>query len=395
MTRKTIYLDNQATTACDPGVLDAMWPLLAADYANPHSAHAPGRHAEAAVETARAQIAALLGADPREIVLTSGATEANNLAIKGVARHVRATGDDRRRIVTVATEHPCVTETVRDLAREGFEPVLLSVQPDGRLDPAALDEALQTPTLLVSIMAANNETGVLQDLAALAERVHAAGALLHSDAAQAAGKIPFEPARLGVDLASLSAHKMHGPKGIGALYIRRRPRIRLEPLFSGGGQERGLRSGTLPTPLIVGFGEACRIASAESATEQPRIAALRDRLLALLQAAIPNLAVNGSRTHRLAGNLNLRFPDADALTLLDQTPELAASTGSACGSAAIEPSTVLRAMGLDRAEAASSLRLGLGRFTSPADIERAAALLIAAYGRVRETSPAPRVPIEA
>ena len=375
-----IYLDNQSTTACDPRVIDAMRPFWADEFGNPHSdAHAAGRRAEAAIEAARASVGALVGADPREIVFTSGATEANNLAIKGAARWAARSGDERRRIVTVTTEHPCVRESVCDLAREGFEPVLLPVRLDGRLDLGALDEALAPPTLLVSVMAAQNETGVLQDIGAIAKRVHAAGGLLHSDAAQAAGKVPFDVGLLGVDLASFSAHKMHGPKGIGALFVRRRPRVRLEPLLSGGGQERGMRSGTLPVPLIVGFGEACRIASDEREVEQSRIGASRDRLLELLRRGVPELVVNGSLEHRLRGNLNVAFPGASALSLIEGCPELAVSTGSACGSASVEPSRVLRAMGVDEAMARASLRLGLGRFTSAADIERAAALLIGAY----------------
>ena len=384
-----IYLDNQATTACDGRVLDAMWPYFVSEYGNAHSEHAAGRRAEAAVETARAEVARLMGADPREVVFTSGATEANNVAIKGAARWALRSGNTRRRVVTVATEHPCVLESVRDLADEGFEPVVLPVLADGRLDFAVLGEALRVPTLLVSVMAANNETGVLQDVGAIAGLAHAAGALLHSDAAQAVGKIRFDAGRLGVDLASVSGHKMHGPKGVGALFVRRRPRVRLAPLFSGGGQERGLRSGTLPVPLIVGFGEACRIAAQEGEAERERVGELRDRLLALLRREVPGLVVNGSLEHRLAGNLNVAFPGAPALALMAACPALAVSTGSACGSASVEPSRVLQAMGLDRETAGASLRLGLGRPTSATDIPRAAALLTRAYrdvvGARRET----------
>ena len=265
-----IYLDNQATTACDPRVYAAMQPFFEAEYGNPHSAgHDLGRRAADAVETARAEVAALIGADPREIVFTSGATEANNLAIKGVARHAARMGDPRRRIVTVATEHPCVLESALALRGEGFDVVLLPVGCDGLVDLRALDVALAAaPTLLVSVMAAHNETGVLQDTGAIAARAHAAGALLHTDAAQAAGKIPLDAGDL--DLVSISGHKMYGPKGIGALRVRRRPRVRLEPLFSGGGQERGLRSGTLPVPLVVGLGAACRIAADGMAAEAAR-----------------------------------------------------------------------------------------------------------------------------
>ena len=373
-----IYLDNQATTACDARVLDAMLPWFTRAYGNAHSGeHVVGRDAEAATERARGEVAALLGADAREIVFTSGATEANNLAIKGAARQALASGDPRRRLVTLQTEHPCVLASVLDLAREGFEPVILPVQPDGRLDLAHLEAALRTPTLLVSIMAVNNETGVIQDLAACSGLARTAGALFHSDLAQAAGKIALDTASL--DLASLSAHKMYGPKGIGALYVRRRPRVRLAPLFSGGGQERGLRSGTLPVPLVVGFGVACALARDTLPSERLRLADLRDRLLRHLLREIPGLVVNGSLAHRIAGNLNLRFPRAAALEIIARAPELCLSTGSACASAAIEPSAVLRAMGLSREQAARSLRLAIGRFTSPAELDRAARILVRAH----------------
>jgi cysteine desulfurase len=351
---RPIYLDNQATTPCDPRVVQAMLPWFTERFGNPHSAeHAMGREAEAAVEAARAEVAALIGAEAREIVLTSGATESNNIAIKGAARHAAAYGEPRRRIVTVATEHKCVLESVSDLAAEGFEPVVLPVRPDGTLDPAILEAALAVPTLLVSVMAVNNETGVIQDLAGLSAIAHGHGALFHSDAAQAVGKIPVDVARDAIDLLSISGHKLYGPKGVGALYVRRRPRVRLAALFSGGGQERGLRSGTLATPLIVGLGEACRIAGTEMAADAGRIADLRDRLLATLRAALPDLVVNGSVSRRIAGNLNITFPHAAAASLMRGAPELCVSTGSACSSAEIEPSYVLAALGLD-AEAAST-----------------------------------------
>ena len=363
-----IYLDNQATTQCDPRVVAAMLPFFTERFGNPHSAeHAMGQDAEAAVEIARAQIAALIGAEPREIVLTSGATEANNIAVKGAARYAASQASERRRVITVATEHKCVLESVADLRAEGFDPVFLPVGADGLLDPAALQAALAVPTVLVSVMAANNETGVLQDLGPVSAMAHAAGALVHTDAAQALGKVAFDVA--GIDLASFSAHKLYGPKGVGALYVRRRPRARLLPLFSGGGQERGLRSGTVPTPLVVGFGEACRIAGAEMAAEAARLATLRDRLLRGLQERMPGLRVNGSMARRLPGNLNVTLPHTDALAAMRAAPELCVSTGSACSSAEVAPSYVLAAMGLSAAEATRSLRLGLGRFTSPADVD--------------------------
>jgi cysteine desulfurase len=378
---RPVYLDNQATTRCDPRVLAVMLPFFTERYANPHSVeHAMGNDAEAAVETARLQVAALIGADVKEIVFTSGATESNNIAIKGAARFAARMGNERRRIVTVATEHTCVLESVGDLAEEGFEPVFLPVRPDGTLDPDTLRDALtEHPTLLVSVMAVNNETGVVQDIPTLAAIAKQAGALFHTDIAQATGKIALDLTGWRVDIASISGHKLYGPKGVGALFVRRRPRVRLAPLFSGGGQERGLRSGTLPAPLIVGLGEACRLAQAEMDEETARIAELRARLLRRLQQDIPGIRVNGSMTARIAGNLNLTFPATAAADLMARAPDLCISTGSACSSAAVEPSYVLRALGLSDDAAAHTLRIGIGRFTSAADIDYAAAALAAAH----------------
>ena len=372
-----IYLDYFSTTPCDPAVLAAMLPWFGEDFGNPHSLHGPGRKAAQAVERAREGVAGLLGVEAREIVFTSGATEANNLAIKGAARHLVRLGDPRRRIITVATEHKCVLESVRALAAEGFEAVVLGVDSDGRVDPEALREALKVPTLLVSIMAANNETGVLQDIPQLAALVKAAGALMHVDLAQMAGKMPMS--LKDVDLASMSAHKMYGPKGIGALYVRRRPRVRLAALFSGGGQERGFRSGTLPTPLVVGFGVAAELAVANMADEAARLGLLRDVLWAKLQNSLPGIALNGGGAPRLAGALNVCLPEGlRALDVLEACPDVAASTGSACTAAEIAPSYVLTAMGLSAQKASQCLRLSVGRSTSKADIDRAAELLIAA-----------------
>lgn len=379
---RPIYLDNQATTQCDPRVMAAMLPWFTEFFGNPHSAeHVMGQQAEAAVEAARAEVAGLIGADVREIVFTSGATESNNIAIKGAARFAARMGDPRKRIITVATEHKCVLESVADLAEDGFEPVVLPVGRDGLLDPEALRAALAVPTLLVSVMVVNNEIGVIQDIHALAAIAREAGALFHTDAAQATGKIALDVA--GIDLLSISGHKLYGPKGVGALYVRRRPRVRIAPLFSGGGQERGVRSGTLPTPLIVGLGEACRLAGLEMAADTGRVAGLRDRLLTGLGAAIPGIAVNGSIAARIAGNLNLTFPDADAIGLMAAMPELCVSTGSACSSAEVEPSYVLRALGLSDAEAARTLRVGIGRFTSAAEIDAAVALFARAHATVK------------
>lgn len=378
-----VYLDNQATTPCDPRVVAAMLPWFTEKFGNPHSAeHAMGREAEAAVEDARAQLAGLLGAEAREIVFTSGATESNNLAIKGAARFALANGNPRRRIVTVATEHKCVLASVADLEAEGFSATVLPVGPDGILDPEALRAAVDETTLLVSVMAVNNEIGVVQDIAALAAVARAAGALFHTDAAQAAGKIPLDLAALGVDLASISGHKLYGPKGVGALFVRRRPRARIAPLFSGGGQERGMRSGTLPAPLLVGLGEAASIAASGMAEEAARLAALRERLHGKLAARVPGLGLNGHATSRIPGNLSLTFPGASAQALMAAVPALCVSTGSACTSAEVTPSHVLTALGLSAQEAGATLRLGLGRFTSPADIDYAADALAAAWARL-------------
>lgn len=380
-----IYLDHHATTPCDARVVEAMLPWFAERFGNAGSVeHAMGQQAAEAVETARAEVAALIGAAPSEILFTSGATESNNLAILGAARFAKSLGDARRRVITLATEHHAVLDPVASLAGEGFEPVVLPVQPDGLLDPAVLAEALTVPTLLVSIMAVNNEIGVAQDLPALGAMIKAAGAAFHVDAAQAAGRIPLDVGDIQADLLSLSAHKMYGPKGIGALYLRRRPRMRISALVSGGGQERGLRSGTLPVPLIVAFGEAARIAREEGPAESLRLRAQAARLYALLRAEIPPLQLNGHAERRVSGNLNLTFPGATAAAILAACPDLCLSSSSACTSGAdgaVGPSHVLAALGLDAEAAQRSLRIGLGRFTSASDIEAAAALLAAAVRR--------------
>jgi len=384
---RPVYLDNHATTPLDPRVLAAMRPWWEENFANPHSVeHAMGREAEEAVESARAEIAALIGAEAREIVLTSGATESNNLAIKGAARFAAAQGNERRRIVTLATEHKCVLESVRDLAAEGFEPVVLPVRPDGLLDLDLLRETLDERVLLVSVMAVNNEIGVVQDLAAIGAMAKEAGALFHTDAAQGCGRIPLDVEEIRADLLSISGHKIYGPKGIGALYVRRRPRVRLVPLLSGGGQERGFRSGTLPAPLVVGLGEAARLAAAEGLLDAGRIAGQRDRFLAALCAEVPDIRLNGHPERRVPGNLNLTFPGGvDAQAIMAAAPDVCVSTGSACSSATVEPSYVLKAIGLPEAEARATLRIGIGRFTSPADVDRAAASLAAAWRHAVQT----------
>jgi cysteine desulfurase len=389
ISNRPVYLDNHATTPVDPRVLAAMRPWWEDNFANPHSVeHALGRAAEHAVEAARAQVAALVGADAREIIFTSGATESNNIAIKGAARFAASQGDLRRRVITVATEHKCVLESVGDLVREGFEPVVLPVDRSGALRPEVLAHALRVPTLLVSVMAVNNEIGVMQDLPALAAMIKEAGALFHTDAAQGAGRVPLDLSTVPADLLSISGHKIYGPKGIGALYVRRRPRVRLQPLFSGGGQERGLRSGTLPAPLLVGLGEAARIAAEEAETDAARIAALRDRFWTSLQREVPGVSFNGGTEQRVPGNLNIAFPGsvtAQAL-MAGSAADLCVSTGSACSSAEVEPSYVLRAIGVPDAVARSSLRIGIGRFTSPADMDLAAAALGRAWRQARSAT---------
>jgi len=379
---RPIYLDNHATTPVDPRVLTAMRPWWEANFANPGSVeHAMGRAAEAAVEDARAQVAALIGAEASEIVFTSGATESNNLAIKGAARFAAAQGNARKRVVSLASEHKCVLESVRDLGAEGFDPIILPVLANGLLDLDLLDATLaEAPTLLLSVMAVNNEIGVVQDLAAIGEIAKRHGVIFHTDAAQAAGRISIDVQTIRADLLSLSGHKMYGPKGIGALYVRRRPRMRLAPLFSGGGQERGLRAGTLPAPLIVGIGEAARIAALEMALDAGRIAAQRARLHAALAAAVPGIVLHGDTEHRVAGTLSLGFPGGvTAQAMMEAAPELCVSTGSACSSAAIETSHVLRALGLPESLARATLRIGIGRFTSPAEIDLAAGALARAW----------------
>jgi cysteine desulfurase len=385
--RLPIYLDNQASTPIDPRVLEAMLPYFTEHFGNPHSeSHVYGKNALAAIEAARADLARLIGADPRELVFTSGATEANNLALKGVAHfaraHPTAGREPRDQIIVLATEHKCVLESAAALEREGFAVTTLPVEPSGLVSLDRLADALTERTLLVSVMVAHNEIGVIQPLAELGALCRARGVLLHTDAAQAAGKIPLDVEAMKIDLMSISGHKMYGPKGVGALYIRRRPRVRLVPLIDGGGQERGLRSGTLPTPLCVGLGRAAALAAAEMEAEAARIRGLRDRLQANLMRRVKGLRINGDTEHRLAGNLNLSFPGLTAPELIEACPSIAMSTGSACTSATVEPSYVLRALGLSDALANASIRLGLGRFTTAAEVDFAVDALAAAATRL-------------
>jgi cysteine desulfurase len=385
--RLPIYLDNQASTPVDPRVLEAMMPYFTIDYGNPHSeSHVYGNRAMAAIDRARAEIAALIHADPREITFTSGATEANNLAIKGAAHFARehpTGGAARDHIVTLTTEHKCVLESCAALEREGFSITYLPVGENGLVDLDAFAAALTDHTLIASVMAAHNEIGVIQPLAEIGALCRAKGVLLHTDAAQALGKIPLDVDAMKIDLMSMSGHKLYGPKGVGALYVRRRPRVRLTPLIDGGGQERGLRSGTLPTPLCVGFGKACALAAEEMAAEAARLKELRERLRENLAGRIPGLVVNGDREHRLPGSLNVSIPGTTAPEMIEACASIAISTGSACTSASVEPSYVLRALGLSDARANASIRLGLGRFTTIADVDYAADAITAAAGRLR------------
>jgi cysteine desulfurase len=385
-----IYLDNQASTPVDPRVLEAMLPYFTIDYGNPHSeSHLYGHRAMAAIDAARGEVAALIHADPREITFTSGATEANNLAIKGAAHFARehpASGVAKDHIVTLTTEHKCVLESCATLARAGFSVTYLPVAENGLVDLAALAAALTERTLLVSIMAAHNEIGVIQKLAEIGALCRSRGVLFHTDAAQALGKIPLDVEAMKIDLMSMSGHKLYGPKGVGALYVRRRPRVRLTPLIDGGGQERGLRSGTLPTPLCVGFGKACALAGAEMADEAERLKALRERLRANLASRVPGLQVNGDLAHRLPGSLNVSVPGTTAPEMIEACASIAISTGSACTSASVEPSYVLRALGLSDDRANASIRLGLGRFTTEADVDYAADAITAAAARLRVKS---------
>jgi cysteine desulfurase len=411
----TIYLDNHSTTRLDPRVLDAMLPWLTDHYGNAGSTtHELGLEARAAVERARETFAAAIGGESREIVFTSGATESANLAILGAASRAAAAGGrgtgrgtGRGHIVTLASEHHAVLDPIEHLERSGVAVTRLPVAPQrdgggaavglvpGSVPPAAVAAALEPDTFLVSVLLANNEIGVVQDVPAIAAVVHDAGGLLHLDCAQAVGRLPIDMDALGADLASFSAHKFHGPKGAGALYVRRRGRaVRLDPLVFGGGQERGLRSGTLAVPTIVGLAEAARLADEALAEEPPRLRVLRDRLWQALERSVPDVAVNGppldavdaaGRPRRLVNNLNVRIPGVDGQTLLAtlSAAGLAVSSGSACSSESPRPSHVLMALGLDEDEARSSLRFGLSRFTTEAEVEEAAARVAAGVARLR------------
>ncbi|MFM2348316.1 MAG: hypothetical protein RL654_3069, partial [Pseudomonadota bacterium] len=379
-----IYMDYGATTPVDPRVVDAMIPWLREHFGNPASrSHAWGWEAEEAVEKARGQVAALIGADPREIVWTSGATESNNLAIKGAAHFYQTRG---KHLITVKTEHKAVLDTMRELERQGFEVTYLEVQPDGLLDLDQFRAAIRPDTILASVMFVNNEIGVIQDIPTIGAICREKGVIFHVDAAQATGKVEIDLAKLPVDLMSLASHKSYGPKGMGALYVRRKPRIRIEAQMHGGGHERGMRSGSLPVHQIVGMGLAFEIARQEMAEENVRIAALHKRLLDGL-SDIEQVFVNGDLTRRVPHNLNISFNFVEGESLIMGVKGLAVSSGSACTSASLEPSYVLRALGRSDELAHSSLRMTIGRFTTVEEIDYAVATLKDRVAKLRELSP--------
>ncbi|GAB4137077.1 MAG: IscS subfamily cysteine desulfurase [Sphingomonadales bacterium] len=368
-----IYLDYQATTPLDPRVFAAMEPYFTRHFGNPHSAtHAYGWQAKAAVDIAREEVAALIGAAPREVVFTSGATESNNLALKGVMRAMRG---ERRALVTLVSEHKCVLETAAALAREGVEVRTAPVLADGLVDMPALAAAIDDQTALVSVMAVNNEIGVIQPLAEIAALCQRHGALLHSDIAQAFGKMPIDARELGVDLMSISGHKIYGPKGVGALYVRDLGQRNLVPHMDGGGQEAGIRSGTLSPALCVGLGKAAAFAQTDMSQDAARAARQADMLLAGLRAHVADLVVNGSQAQRLKSNLNISFPGVDGSRLLSQLRQVAVSSGAACASAVSGPSYVLQALGVPKRLAQASLRIGTGRFTTDEEVARAAEII--------------------
>ena len=379
-----IYLDYSATTPVDPRVVDAMIPWLRENFGNPASrSHSFGWTAEKAVDQAREQVAVLVNCDPRELIWTSGATESINLALKGVARFYK---DKGKHLITVKTEHKATLDTMRELERDGFEVTYLDVEENGLVDFAKLEAALRPDTILVSVMYVNNEIGVIQDIAAIAELTRSRGIVFHVDAAQASGKIVVDLAQLKVDLMSFSAHKTYGPKGVGALFVRRKPRVRLEAQMHGGGHERGLRSGTLPTHQIVGMGEAFRLAREEMATDNERIRMLRDRLWAGLSQT-EQVFLNGDWERRVVHNLNASFNFVEGESMIMAMKDVAVSSGSACTSASLEPSYVLRALGRSDELAHSSIRFTVGRFTTPEEIDFTVDLVTRQVARLREMSP--------
>ncbi len=380
MPSKRIYLDNQATTPLDPAVLEAMLPYFTENYGNPHSdEHAFGWRAAEAIEQARLQVARLINADKYEVVFTSGATESVNIALQGIAKNAP---NDRKKIITATTEHSCVLECCDYLETLGFEIIKLPVKEDGLLDIQTVSQAIDEQTLLVSFMLVNNEIGVIQPLKKISAICKQSGVILHTDATQAIGKIPVDVDDLGIDLLSLSGHKVYAPKGIGALYVRKGMEKRMTPLVYGGGQEKGLRPGTLPTPLAVGLGEACSIAGELMDEEMQRIARLTEKLESTLRQSVPYLVLFGHRTERIAGNLNIGFPKVMGAQILNSIGDkLAISTGSACASSSFEPSHVLQSLGFSKRLASTAIRISVGRFNTEEEIEQAANWLLKSMGK--------------
>ena len=382
---RPLYLDMQATTPVDPRVLDAMLPYYLSQYGNPHSrTHLYGWESDQAVESARAQVAALINANPKEIFFTSGATESNNVSVKGLMHFYR---EKKRHVITTQTEHKCVLDSCRHLQQEGFDVSYLPVKNDGLVDLQLLADSIRPDTGLISVMAVNNEIGVVQPMEEIGRICKGKGVFFHTDAAQALGKIAIDVEKMNISLMSLSGHKIYGPKGVGALYLRRRPRVRVEPQMNGGGQERGIRSGTVPTPLVVGMGAACELASKEMEYDSRRIASLQERLLKGIREKLDGVVINGSTEHRYAGNLNLSFAYVEGESLLMGLKEVAVSSGSACTSASLEPSYVLRALGVEEDMAHTSIRFGIGRFTTEAEVDRAVELTVKQVEKLREMSP--------
>lgn len=383
--RMPIYLDYQSTTPIDPRVLEAMIPYFTDKFGNPHSrSHSYGWEAEDAVDLARSEVAQLISADSKEIIFTSGATESNNLAIKGVAHFYR---DVKNHIITVSTEHKCVLDTCRHLEQEGFKVTYLPVGRDGLINLDDLRNSITEQTSIVSVMAVNNEIGVIQPLEEIGKICRERGVFFHSDIAQAFGKIPIDVQKCNIDLASISGHKIYGPKGIGALYVRRRPRVRLAAIINGGGQERGMRSGTVPTPLVVGLGKAAAIAMNEMQSDYDHVKKLSQKFLSIVMDGASEVFLNGSSKNRYPGNLNLSFSYIEGESMILAIKDLAVSSGSACTSSSLEPSYVLKAIGVGDELAHTSIRFGIGKFSTEEEIEYAAALVLSKINSLREMSP--------
>lgn len=386
MHSKPIYLDTQATSIVDPRVLDAMLPYMIECFGNPHSrTHQYGWESEKAVEKARSQVAQIIGADPKEVVFTSGATESNNISVKGVSRFYRT--DQKRHIITSQIEHKCVLDSCRSLENEGFSVTYLPVRKSGLIDLDELAEAITSKTILVSIMTLNNEIGIIQPVEEIGKLCREKKVFFHTDAAQAVGKIPIDVNKLNIDLLSISGHKIYGPKGVGALYCRRKPRVRIEALQSGGGQERGIRSGTVPTPLVVGLGAACEVSENEMEEDLEHVTRLSKKLVERIQNNITDIHRNGDPEHTYPGCVNLSFSYIEGESLLMALKDVALSSGSACTSASLEPSYVLHALGADDELAHSSIRFGIGRFTTDEEIDFAVDQCIKHASRLRDLSP--------